>query len=135
MRVATAHDLLLVTHPVNPVSVLLAPAASVPKSAVGIACVHPPPLPHAIVGATAAATPCSWPAVSAREPPAADSQRMAAPARAATATVAWNRRATWWNKGTSDERRHPRRGQRPCRITLVARSITVNLRAAASPRR
>jgi hypothetical protein len=65
MRVATAQDLLLVTQPTKPVSVSLAPAASVPNAAVGMFCTHVPALPHEIVGATAAETPCACVAVSA----------------------------------------------------------------------
>src|SRR4051794_10095601 len=65
IRAPTLHDALLVTQPVNPVKVELAPAASVPKSAVGMFCVHPVTLPHEIVLATAAATPCVCVAVAA----------------------------------------------------------------------
>jgi hypothetical protein len=80
MRVDTLHDLFEVTQPVKPVSVPLEPAASVPKSAVGMLCVHPPALPHEIVAPTAAATPCDCVAVSAGAPAAPLSHKTTAAA-------------------------------------------------------
>jgi hypothetical protein len=57
IRASTLHRRLLVTQPVKPVRVLLPPAGSAPKAAVGMFCVQPPPLPQEIVDATAADMP------------------------------------------------------------------------------
>src|SRR4051794_19108224 len=92
MRAATLHDALLVTQPVNPVSVELAPPASVPKSAVGMFCVHPVTLPHEIVVATAAATPRVCVAVAARLDEPALSHNAAANSTQASATPIRNPR-------------------------------------------